>query len=130
MKPTFSLSAADALKLSAATDTAAAAAHNNIFLIVRLQFETGSFCFFPRTRRPSRAPTGDSAVGYEHHSERRGRGRAGRSTRARDQDEDDDRREIRQRRHQLRRNAKAQSLGMQLQDGDSAEKVSAADQPD
>src|SRR3974390_1215060 len=115
MNPTFSFSAADAVRPVAASATTAAAAVNKSFLML---FAPGSDgCLLIPGRTPVRArPWGWSAVGHEHRAQGRGRGRPGGTARTRNQDENDDRGKIGQRRHQLRRDAEAERLSMQLKD--------------
>ena len=81
-----------------------------------------------RAKRPN-APAGHSPIRHEHHTQRRRRGGPGSATRPGNQHENDDRGKIGQRRHQLRRNAEPERLGVQLQDADGAEQIGAGDQP-
>src|ERR1700722_10620703 len=132
MKPTLSLSAP--LATGTVDDTAAAtsavAATPMAMTEVRIGGTPGSrrANSWLRLRRPSARSRNISAVWYEHHAQRcRRRRSGGAAAHARDQYQDDHRRQIGQRRHQLRRNAQAERLGMELQDGDCAEQVRADD---
>src|SRR3569623_2344278 len=107
MKPTFSLSAAEAALMLPASKSPVVSARS-VFLIVYLH--TVGERHTPRHARPiAHAADIDSMVGHAHGAERGRRGRAA-GARARQQSQDDHSREIGQRRHELRRNADAPAL--------------------
>src|SRR5450755_4999840 len=126
MKPTFSLSAADALPpIPPASRSAAAAAAKNVVLIVNLQ-SVGENQGPSAAPHRARSETAKSAVRHEHGSERRRGGRSA-AARTRDQNQHDHGGKIGQGGHELRGNTDAGALGMQLQDGDRSEQIGVND---
>src|SRR5580692_1975896 len=126
MKPTLSLSAACAPNRLAPAVSITAAAAMRIFLMVSP--DTKGWTDDPDAPAPHRVRFGYLSIGYEHRSQCRGSGRTA-GPRARNQNEDDDGGEIRQRRHELRRNSKAEALRVQLKDGHRPEQIGADHQP-
>src|ERR1700761_2667909 len=126
MKPTLSLSAADALNRLAPAVSITAVAAMRIFLMVSPDTKGWTDC--PEAPAPHRARFGYLSIGHEHRSQGRGSGRTT-GSRARNQDKNDDGGKVRQRRHQLRWNSKTEALRVQLKDRHRAKQVGANHQP-
>src|SRR3954470_10015761 len=121
MKPTLSLSAADAPNRPLPVASTAAAAAMRIFLMDFSVSLTGGRCL-PERGAPSRALRASESlsVGHKDGSERCGRGRAAGSCTG-DQDKDNDGGKIGQRRHELRGDTHAPALRVKLEDRYRAE---------